>query len=135
MGHDQSETNKTIVREAFDTLFNKRDYVAAERFWSERYIQHSAHIPPGRDGLFGLIKSLPEDSGYELGLIMAEDDTVILRGRFTGSHRPVTWIGVDAVRMEDGLLVEHWVVLEDEVSRKDSVSGLPTFGDKFPEER
>jgi predicted SnoaL-like aldol condensation-catalyzing enzyme len=123
------------VREGFDALFNNRDYAAREPFWSEDYIQHSAHIPPGREGLFGIIKSLPDDLGCELGLIMAEDDMVILRGRFTGPHGPVAWIGVDTVRMEDGLLIEHWDVLEDEVSRKDSVSGLPMFGDKFPEER
>ena len=43
--------NKALVLEAFDTLFNKRDCAAAERYWSDRYIQHSAHIPPGRDGL------------------------------------------------------------------------------------
>jgi predicted SnoaL-like aldol condensation-catalyzing enzyme len=53
------EQNKAIVLEAFDTLFNKRDYEAAARFWSDRYIQHSAHIAPGRDGLFNLIRSLP----------------------------------------------------------------------------
>jgi predicted SnoaL-like aldol condensation-catalyzing enzyme len=82
------------VPEAFDTLFNRRDGAAAERFWS-KHIQHSAHIPPGRDGLFRPIKSLPEDSSYELGLIMADDDMVMLHGRFTGSHRPVAWIGVD----------------------------------------
>jgi len=46
------ELNKALVLKAFDTLFNKRDYVAAERFWSAHYIQHSAHIPPGRAGLF-----------------------------------------------------------------------------------
>jgi hypothetical protein len=38
-----------------DTLFNKRDYAAAEKFWSPQYIQHSAHIPPGREGLFNLV--------------------------------------------------------------------------------
>ncbi|PYX06894.1 MAG: hypothetical protein DMG85_12545 [Acidobacteria bacterium] len=43
--------NKALVLEAFDTLFNKRDYEAAQRYWSPNYIQHSAHIPPGRDGL------------------------------------------------------------------------------------
>ncbi len=48
------EQNKALVLEAFDTLFNRRDYDAAERFWSDRYIQHSAHIAPGRDGLFNL---------------------------------------------------------------------------------
>jgi hypothetical protein len=40
----KAENNKAIVLEAFDTLFNKRDYTAAERFWSPNYIQHSAHI-------------------------------------------------------------------------------------------
>jgi predicted SnoaL-like aldol condensation-catalyzing enzyme len=44
--------NKALVLEAFDKLFNKRDYAAAERFWSPNYIQHSAHIAPGREGLF-----------------------------------------------------------------------------------
>ena len=50
MSDSNAEKNKAIVLEAFDTLFNKRDYTAAERFWSPNYIQHSAHIPPGRDG-------------------------------------------------------------------------------------
>ncbi len=59
--------NKALVLEAFDTLFNKRDYVAAERYWSPHYIQHSAHIAPGREGLFDLIKSLPPTLKYEPG--------------------------------------------------------------------
>jgi hypothetical protein len=53
------EKNKAFVLEAFETLFNRRDYAAAERFWSSNYIQHSAHIPPGREGLFNMIKGLP----------------------------------------------------------------------------
>jgi predicted SnoaL-like aldol condensation-catalyzing enzyme len=55
--------NKALVLKAFDTLFNKRDYLAAERYWSPDYIQHSAHIEPGRGGLFKLIKSLPPRYG------------------------------------------------------------------------
>ena len=55
MSDSNTERNKAIVLEAFDTLFNKRDYAAAKRFWSDRYIQHSAHIAPGREGLFDLI--------------------------------------------------------------------------------
>jgi predicted SnoaL-like aldol condensation-catalyzing enzyme len=37
------EKNKALVLKAFDTLFNQRDYAAAEKFWSPSYIQHSAH--------------------------------------------------------------------------------------------
>jgi predicted SnoaL-like aldol condensation-catalyzing enzyme len=78
------EQNKKLVLEAFDTLFNQRDYVAAEKFWSPEYIQHSAHIEPGREGLFNLIRSLPPTLKYEAGLVIAEGEFVILHGRFSG---------------------------------------------------
>ena len=94
--------------EAFDTLFNKRDYAAAERFWSPDYIQHSAHIAPGREGLFNLVRSVPETLRYENQLIVAEGDYVIAHGRFTGMGRPAAWIAADVIRFEDGLLKEHW---------------------------
>lgn len=126
------EQNKAIVLEAFDTLFNKRDYVAAEQFWSDRYIQHSAHIAPGREGLFDLIRALPDTLRYENHLIMAEGDYVIAHGRFSGNGRPSAWIAADVVRFEDGKLAEHWDVLQDEATHTQSVSGLPMFGDRFP---
>jgi predicted SnoaL-like aldol condensation-catalyzing enzyme len=126
------ERNKAIVLEAFDTLFNKRDYAAAERFWSDHYIQHSAHIPPGRDGLFNLVKSAPATMRYENGLIFAEGDKLMLHGRFSGHAAPKPWIVLDIVRVEDGKLAEHWDVIEDEADKATSVSGLPMFGDRFP---
>ena len=88
MSKTTPERNKTLVLEAFDTLFNKRDYAAAERYWSDRYIQHSAHISPGRIGLFNLIRTLPDTLKYENQLIVAEDDYVIAHGRFSGNGRP-----------------------------------------------
>lgn len=127
------EQNKAVVLEAFDTLFNKRDYEAAERYWSDRYLQHSAYIAPGRDGLFNLIRTLPAALRYENQLIVAEGDYVIAHGRFSGNGRPVAWIAADIVRIEDGKLAEHWDVLQDEATRTQSVSGLPMFGDQFPE--
>ena len=72
MSDNTSEANKALVLEAFDTLFNRRDYASAERFWSPRYIQHSAHIAPGREGLFDLIRAAPATLRYEHGLILAE---------------------------------------------------------------
>ena len=82
------QQNKALVLEAFDTLFNRRDYEVAERFWSDRYIQHSAHIAPGRAGLFDLIRSAPETLRYENQNILAEGDYVIAHGRFSGIGRP-----------------------------------------------
>jgi predicted SnoaL-like aldol condensation-catalyzing enzyme len=107
------ERNKAVVLEAFDTLFNRRDYAAAQRFWSPDYIQHSAHIEPGREGLFELVKASPPDMRYENGLIVANGDYVMLHGRFTDIGQPANWIAADIVRLENGLLAEHWDVRRD----------------------
>ena len=131
MAQTVEERNKALVLKAFNTLFNQRDYASAERFWSPNYIQHSAHIEPGREGLFNLIKSLPATLKYEAGVIVAEGDFVIVHGRFSGDGRPRNWIAADIVRIADGLLAEHWDVLQDEATRGESKSGLPMFGDGF----
>jgi predicted SnoaL-like aldol condensation-catalyzing enzyme len=132
MSTTSPEQNKRLVLRAFDILFNKRDYEAAEKLWSPTYIQHSAHIAPGRDGLFNLIKSLPATLRYENALILAEGDYLMLHGRFSGHGRPKAWIAADILRMENGLLAEHWDVLQDEATAAESLSGLPMFGTRFP---
>ena len=131
MSDTTQQKNKALVLDAFDTLFNKRDYAAAEKYWSPYYIQHSAHIEPGREGLFNLIKSLPTTLKYESGTIAAEGNFVIVHGRFSNFGLPVNWIAADIVRIEDGILVEHWDVIQDEATKAESKSGLPMFGDRF----
>src|SRR5271154_1414409 len=123
--------NKSLVLEAFDALFNRRDYETAERYWSPNYIQHSAHIAPGREGLFNLVKAAPPTLKYEHGTIVAENNFVIVHGRFSGMGRPANWIAADILRIENGVLVEHWDVLQDEATRESSKSGRPMFGDEF----
>jgi acetyl esterase/lipase len=127
------DANKALVLEAFETLFNRRDYAAAEAFWSPNYIQHSAHIAPGREGLFELVKSLPAELRYEHQLVVAHGDHVILHGRFSNLGQPVNWVAADVVRIADGKLAEHWDVIQDEAHEAQSVSGLPMFGDVFPD--
>jgi predicted SnoaL-like aldol condensation-catalyzing enzyme len=131
MGEPTPAKNKAIVLEAFETLFNERDNAGAERFWSPNYIQHSAHIAPGREGLFNLIKSLPPTLKYEPGMIVAEGDFVMVHGRFSGFGQPVNWIAADILRIKDGILVEHWDMMQDEATKQQSKSGLPMFGEKF----
>jgi predicted SnoaL-like aldol condensation-catalyzing enzyme len=131
MSQTTQEKNNALVLEAFDTLFNKRDYAAAEKFWSPDYIQHSAHIEPGREGLFNLIRSSPPTLRYEHQLIVAEGDYVIVHGRFSGTGRPVAWVAADIVRIENDRLAEHWDVLQDEATKAESKSGLPMFGERF----
>jgi predicted SnoaL-like aldol condensation-catalyzing enzyme len=130
------ERNKAIARSALEALFNRRDFAVAEAFFSPNDIQHSAHIPPGRKGLFELVESLPATHQREMGAIVAEGDLVMAHGRLWGygDGRPDR-IVVDIVRIADGLLAEHWDGIEDEASRGTSRSGLPPFGESFPEDR
>jgi predicted SnoaL-like aldol condensation-catalyzing enzyme len=121
-----------LVLDAFETLFNKRDYAAAERYWSPNYIRHSAHIPPGHEGLFDLVKNSPATLRYEPGVIVADGDFVIVHGRFSGFGLPVNWVAADILRIEAGILVEHWDVIQDEATKEQSKSGNPMFGDSFP---
>src|SRR5216117_2440753 len=131
MSQTIEEKNKALVLEAFDTLFNRRDYTAAEKFWSPKYIQHSAHIEPGREGLFSLIKNLPATLRWMHGVILAEDDFVIVHGRYSGHGLPAPWIVADIVRIGNGVLAEHWDVIQDEATKEQSKSGLPMFGTSF----
>jgi predicted SnoaL-like aldol condensation-catalyzing enzyme len=101
MASELETKNRALVLEAFDTLFNKRDYATAEQFWSPQYIQHSPHIAPGREGLFDLIKSLPATLKYEAGTIVAEGNFVTVHGRFSGFGAPVNWIAADILPIEN----------------------------------
>jgi len=132
MTGDCCSKNKNIVLEAFDMLFNKHDYTSAERFWSPDYIQHSAYIPAGRSGLFDFIKTLPATLRYENAVATTDGDYVILHGRFSGHGLTRSWIVADVVRLQNGVLVEHWDVIQNEATEAESKSGRPMFGLTFP---
>jgi predicted SnoaL-like aldol condensation-catalyzing enzyme len=132
VGIPADERNTAFVIEAFDTLANRHDIVAAERFWSPGYIQHSAHIPPGRDGLFNLVMASPPDRRYENALAVADRDYVMLHGRLSTTGPTPNRITAHIVRLEGGPIAEHWDMVQDEATAEESVSGLPMFGDTFP---
>ena len=132
MANTVEQYNKELVLKAFHTLFNERNYAAAENFWSPHYIQHSAHIEPGREGLFNLIRSAPPTLRYESGLILAEGEWVMVHGRFSAFGQTANWVAVDILRLKDDLLIEHWDVLQDEVTEEQSKSKMPMFGLSFP---
>ena len=125
-------TRTTCSRSSVGTCNFRWNLSAAEQFWSPQYIQHSAHIGPGREGLFDLIKNTPATLKWEHGIILAEDDYVIVHSRYSGTGLPAAWIVIDIVRMKDGILAEHWDVIQDEATKEQSKSGSPMFGTSFP---
>ena len=127
----EAEDNGALVVRAFDTLFNQRDYVAAETFWSPDYVQHSAHIGPGRDGLFDLVRSAPSTLRYDHQLVLAAGDFVVLHGRFSGRGSQPNWIAADIVRVAGGKLVEHWDVLQTKPPKRCPRAGCPCSATPF----
>ncbi len=125
------EKNKTLLINGFETLFNRRDFNQAEKIWSPGYIQHSGHIPPGREGLFGLVKAFPADTRWDHGIIMAEGDFVMVHSRYSNGDGSAL-IVVDIVKMKDGIFMEHWDVTEGSVTEAESRSKRPMFGDSWP---
>lgn len=128
----QEEANRAIAVKAFDRLINKRDFVAAEKYWSPNFIQHSATVPQGRDGLFNLFKRRPPEFRYEFGLVMASNDYVVLHGRVTGNGQPRATIVADILRVENGVFLEHWDVQQPEATEAEANGRRPMWGDRFP---
>jgi predicted SnoaL-like aldol condensation-catalyzing enzyme len=75
---------------------------------------------------------MPTTLKYEPGPIVADGDFVMVHGRFSGFGLPVNWIAADILRIENGLLAEHWDVIQDEATEEQSKSKLPMFGFSFP---
>ncbi|TMI95654.1 MAG: nuclear transport factor 2 family protein [Bacteroidetes bacterium] len=118
-------TNKELVKKAMTELFINGDVTALDRYWSDNYIQHNPQIPNGRDALKQLFSG-GGDFKYEMGLIVADGDFVMIHARITG-FGPKPLIGVDILRVKEGKLVEHWDVLQEEVSAENTASKNSMF--------
>lgn len=113
-----------IVKKAFTELFIEQDVSAIDRYWSEDYVQHSPLFPDGIDAIKEAFSQFPPDFKYEMGMIIADDDIVAVHGRFTG-YTPKPMIVVDIVRLQDGKIVQHWDVMQEEIT--DTPHGNPMF--------
>jgi predicted SnoaL-like aldol condensation-catalyzing enzyme len=125
-----TEQDKTLVLEGFDTLFNKRDYVAAESFCRRTTSSTALTSRRAATDYFNLVKTLPPALKYEHGTIVADGEFVIIHGRLSG-FQSVSRIAADILHINDGVLLEHWDVIQDEATKEQSKSGLQMFGDKF----
>ncbi|MGY4928926.1 nuclear transport factor 2 family protein [Streptomyces sp. 900105755] len=126
MTESRTERSKAVVLEFLTTASGSKDFASLDRYVHPDYVQHNPFIPPAKAGLRGFIAGLPDDTRYEPGAIIAEGDLVMVHGRYSGGPgKPL--LGVDIFRSEDGLVVEHWDVLQNEVDARDTVAGNPMF--------
>ena len=126
MSEANTAANKALAIEAITGVFIKRDTTIPGKLFVTDYKQHNPTIPNGNASIPDVVRALPDDFKYEMGMVVAEGEYVMIHGRYTGwAPKPV--VAVDIFRVVDGKLVEHWDVMQEEVPAEKTVNGNPMF--------
>lgn len=118
-------TNKALVTNFFEAVFNQHDINAADRFLSEGYVRHTAGTT-GREpfkGFFRMIFSGLSNYHVTLLQVIAEGDRVVVYNTIEGDHtgllmgnpptgRHIKYDAIDIYRVEGEQLTEHWAVVD-----------------------
>ena len=124
-GKRRGKSNKEIVLEVLKRAFIDRDPTVVEQYFGANYKQHNPVIPDGPSAIAKMIPTLTALT-YEPGMVVADGDLVMVHGRYTG-WGPKPLVAVDIFRVNDGKVVEHWDVMQEEVSAADTASGHSMF--------
>jgi predicted SnoaL-like aldol condensation-catalyzing enzyme len=114
----QEEANLQLVRDMFAHVLNPMDSSAVDRFVAPGYIQHSQLAPPGRDALkafLDMIRAQTPEAVHDVKRMFVDGDHVTVHyhvRRFPGDKG---WAVIDIFRVEDGMIAEHWDVMQDVV--------------------
>jgi steroid delta-isomerase-like uncharacterized protein len=115
--------NKTLVRHFWEDGYNGRDLSVVITLFAANYIHHSNDVPLDRSAFLVAAESFQRsfpDSKVQIEQLIGEDDMVVVRWRFTGTHTaesdmfgmptgqllsfPSTWV----YRIADGKICEDW---------------------------
>jgi steroid delta-isomerase-like uncharacterized protein len=124
-----TEAHKTIVRRYVEEVQNGGNLTALDELTDPGYVNHNAPpgVPPDREGLkqiTAMFRQAFPDGRMTIEDMVAEEDRVVTRKTFRGTHRgelmgiPPTGrtvsIGLmDIARLVDGRVVETWHVGDD----------------------
>jgi len=99
------------------------DEVVSPQFTSHDWPKGSPTGPQGFRSFYSAIRSAVPDARYEVDDLIAEGDRVVVRWRLLGTHkgdfrgiaptgRPIALKGIAIYRVDEGKLMERWVVTD-----------------------
>lgn len=115
----QEEANLALVLRLFEEVLNPMDSSAVDRFIAPGYIQHSQLAPPGRDALkafLDTIRTETPEAVHDVKRAFVDGDHVVVHYHVRRWPGDSGWAVIDIFRIEDGLIAEHWDVLQDVVA-------------------
>lgn len=113
--------NRAIVTEFARLFYTERDVPAAfAQFVAEDYIQHNPTIADGRQPAVDALtpKFSTPGARFDVQRILVDGDHALIHIKASFPGNPVAAVA-DIYRLEGGLVVEHWDVLQrmpDEVA-------------------
>lgn len=111
----ETERNRAVVAHFVELFYVQKDVRAAfETYVVPDYIQHNPGIPDGRDAAIAFLEPMFSNPGarFDVKRILVDGDLAAVH--LHGRGRPETKGGavVDLFRLKDGMIVEHWDVLQ-----------------------
>lgn len=114
----EEELNKVAVQRVYKEIFNQGKTELVREFFSEQYIQHKPILPNGPQAVIAFIQekmALHPRPSINIKHIMAEGDLVVVHSHVTTNPSDeFSGLAVfDLFRLENGLIVEHWDIIQD----------------------
>ena len=112
------EANLALVMEMFAHVLNPMDSDAVDRFIAPDYIQHNQSAQPGREGLkvfLDMIREATPDAVHDVKRAFVDGDHVTVHYQVRRWPDDLGWAVIDIFRIEDGMIAEHWDVMQDVV--------------------
>jgi predicted ester cyclase len=123
-----AQASKSLVERMIRECQEPGNAALVETFFSADFVDHTPlpGIPPTRDGIAALFLALKAgfpDLRIEILDQVADGGSVATRKRFRGTHggsfigipasgRPLDLTVIDILKVRDGKLTEHWVVVD-----------------------
>jgi len=112
---EQEEKNVQIALDMYNNVLVPFDFTRAREYISEKYRQHDPMAEDGPEGLRKFLETAIQEYPHaetRILKVFAEGDHVIMHVNVILEPGTLGLAVVDIFRFEDGMIVEHWDVIQ-----------------------